>query len=337
MKTLTKIALPVAAFLGASALAQPAFAVVLETKWRAGETLNYDVSMNGDATVQTDAPGFPLAGVPVRINMQGDGQLAMKVRSVDTNGTGTVVPQLAPFAVKAEAFGQKFEANLTRDKTEVLWNGRTAFNGPTAPPVAFKLSRVGKLEGVIPPQSTSATGAATPPATPPKTQANTMNAMILDVVMRALPAFLTNRDLKEGDTWTAEFPLALAQPNKPNDKPDPQLGRFSFKLGPQETVGGRQAYRVAVVGALRYKDLIPANAAQPAPGRLDALAQKVNGNVWFDATLGHIVRAELDVQSGVRGSGPGRANAQTRSQGSFDFTGTVQMQLKTVSQAGDQQ
>jgi hypothetical protein len=106
----------------------------------------------------------------------------------------------------------------------------------------------------------------------------------------------------------------------------------------EETVVGRTAQRVSVSGTLSLSG-DKANAVLGTDGdssrRLTGMKQSVMGDVWFDATAGYIVKANLrlNTQSSAAGT------AQPKNQGdkprkwtsTQDFEGTVQLLLNKVA------
>ncbi len=346
--------------LGASSfgLAQTAHAVVLKQKWQAGQTLVYNVDLDGTANVQmpSDMPN-PLAGVPLEVQMRGKGIANLNTLKVDEVGTGTVAVSVPKWNLDAQALGQKANWTLQDGKSQFTLNGRRLAFGPDPkkqlpplPPV--RIAANGQFKGIEKLDDAAKKGDAAKVGDAAQTAddapvspaaAIDKGALATAAIMRALPALWPARDVKVGDTWQAnvDFP-ALARPAQ-NGQPAKPLGAFNLKLEAQEVVNGQTLQRVSIKGDIDLdgKTLermapsatstskTPANRATAArvQPKLDHATQTVDGQIWLDAAKGQVAKAAL-----ILG---GRAQAQTpKSDGTpgapawLDFTGTLNMNLQ---------
>jgi hypothetical protein len=121
------------------------------------------------------------------------------------------------------------------------------------------------------------------------------------------------------------------------------LGKFDMTLRGEEVIEGRKTHRVAVQGVLALDEQ---NAALLSEGvaertnngalrgqRLVNASQTVDGDIWFDASAGQIVRAVLKLKAKAKNQGTTRArnNAQPRTWNSAQkFAGTLEMKLRAV-------
>lgn len=333
--------------LGASSfgLARTAHAVVLKQKWQAGKTLVYNVDLDGTANLQmpSDAPSV-LAGVPLEVQLRGKGIANFNTLKVDELGTGTVAVTVPQWNMDAQTLGQKANFSLRDGQTQFTLNGKRIAIGPNsqkplpAPP-SLKIAANGQFKGIEQLDQAGKAKTAPPNDAPVSPEAALdKGALAAAAFLRAFPALWPARDLKVGDTWSAnvDFP-ALARPAQ-NGQPSKPLGVFNLKLEGQDVIGGQTLQRVSIKGDIdvdgkTIDKLAPPTAtavatskAKPQP-RLDHATQTVDGQIWFDANAGQVAKSEL-----VLG---GRAQAQTpKPDGTsgapawIDFTGTLNMNLQ---------
>ena len=142
---------------------RPASAVTIEQKWRAGEKLNYDVSIDGTLSLDTDASApFVWAGLPIDVDVTGDGGLSLETRSVNAAGAGLVAVRLPQLNMVGSVFEQKAEMNVEAGKTTFKFNGKPA--GPRGldtnflvdPNYALQIGGNGHIQRIIPLQDQTA-------------------------------------------------------------------------------------------------------------------------------------------------------------------------------------
>lgn len=188
---------------------------------------------------------------------------------------------------------------------------------------------------------------------------------------RAIPTLWPTTPVKAGDTWKSEVSIPLpdpatlgqvAQGEAPKLVPQ-QLGQFNFVLRGMEDVAGQRVARVSMKGGLELDnklsraiaDMAKAEGAQMAPEaakraeaavkaaeakrkgafdtQLDKATQSIEGDLWVDPATGHVVRAELALETQTSAhevARPGMTPPNNAKPGDsfFDFSGTLQMQLK---------
>ena len=188
---------------------------------------------------------------------------------------------------------------------------------------------------------------------------------------RAIPTLWPTTPVRAGDTWKSEVSIPLpdpatigqvAQGEAPKLVPQ-QLGQFDFVLRGMEDVAGQRVARVGMKGALQLDnktsraiaDVAKSEGAQMAPEaarraeaavkaaearrkgafdtELDKATQSIEGDLWVDPASGHVVRAELTLETQtsaheVARPGVKAPNNAKPGESFFDFSGTLQMQLK---------
>jgi len=185
------------------------------------------------------------------------------------------------------------------------------------------------------------------------------------MLWRAIPTLWPTMPVKAGDTWKSEISIPLPDPATldaatPTLVPQ-QLGRFDFVLRGMEEIAGKKVARIGIKGGLELDNKLSrgiaavaksegAKVAPEAARRAEAAAkaadarrkgdfdtqlskatQKIEGDLWVDPATGHIVRAELSLDtqtSATEVPRPGFTPRAKPGDSFFDFTGTLQMQLK---------
>ena len=238
------------------------------------------------------------------------------------------------------------------------------------PPITVNISKLGHIDSLalvkppgsaaapIPADPTPATpGPATPgPATPrPATPANPGEAQehpaakiakfINLWLTSSLPSLWPDRDVQPGDTWTAEIrpPLgsALSHGALARLAPFLTLGAFKFQYQGDELQEGHKVAHVTMNGQVEVDGLLAAllsdEIAKTGAGamvkgmRLTDAKQTVDGDLWFDADAGQLVKAILNLHSHAGGTLPKAPDAPATiglpKPSTLDFDGIVQIQL----------
>lgn len=319
--------------LGALAPLLPAHAVVLEQKWQAGQSLSYQTALRGTANVQAPATApFIFAGVPLEVEVSGEGLTQLQTLAVDEAGVGTVVVRVPKFDLSAQTLGQQGHVTLQDEKSRISLNGKTLNIGdgtnPLAQPkVAIRVSREGKLVGFknLEPKTVAKTAPqADKPVAP--AQAIDQTAMLLAAITRALPTLWPGHDVNVGDTWKANVTFPTPSPTQPKTSVPTEFGAWDLTYKGSETVAGKELQRIGVVGKLAVDsnqfDTPDQKSVVKPRGKA---SQNVSGDFWVDADAGQIVRADLVL--GARAEGGKTKDDQTWA----DFTGTLQLKLKDAA------
>ncbi len=343
--------------LAAGVLATAAFssaqAVELQQKWQAGQSLNYDLALNGTTNVKVpaDVPIF-FAGVPLEIELSGKGVARLNTLEVNPKGEGTIFVEVPKFDLNGRAFGQKALVELRDGEARVLINGKqieTPKPDPknTPPKYGLIIGKDGRVKGVKELNKDGKLLAATAKNAAPKLQvadnadetpipagqAIDRGAFISSMVMQALPMLWPQRDVQPGETWktTLPFPAAIARNADVAQKAAP-LSEWTMTLKGQEVVDGVSLWRVGIVGGLQVEgaDLAapktPKKGEKPVPA-LDNISQRVNGDLWFDAAKGQVVRGDMVIDA--RGQSYTINDKGRNSDPAWaDFTGTFGMRLR---------
>ncbi len=184
------------------------------------------------------------------------------------------------------------------------------------------------------------------------------------MIWRAVPTLWPVTPVKTGDTWKQDVTIPLPDPaNAANPKAlvPQQLGHFDFVMRGLEEINGQRAAHVSVKGGLQIDnklshaiaDAARAEGAQVAPAaarqaeaaaksaatknksdfetQLSKATQSIDGDLWVDPATGHLMRAELNLETQTTVKDVPREGVTTRAKAGdsfFDFTGTLQLQLK---------
>lgn len=357
----------------AALASRPAQATVLEQKWVAGQQLSYDLKMDGTLSMMSDAATpLPVAGVPLEIKVNGAGLVSLDTRAVAADGTGLVAVLVPRLQLNGETWGQKILFDIKDGTAQFSFNGQKgAGKGMDAraliePTVALQISRLGRLQGVVPLPSKADAGGAQPNGAPKDKTGGAMpnpGTLLPAALLQALPQLWPGRDIKVGEKWTVEPQLPIPAQAQPagaapggNAAVDAakftlvSLGKIDMTLLREEQIEGRPMQRIGVRGTLGLdKD----NAARLTRGagnapdgndrsgsqQLTNARQIVDGDIWFDAALGQITRVSLKLhgQFAQAGVAPPKNPAKDKAKAwkaAQEFEGTLQMQLRPVLQAG---
>lgn len=320
----------------------------------AGIPLDVEVKMSGAAALEAlSVDEMGTARVVPRLN-------ALKLRAESFG-------QRADLSLEDEKFSFAFNGQQMGRGRANERNGAFLTN----PPFALEISERGRITGAVPrdaqgnikepeapasPAAPAANGAAANRATPGLDWARLAQSMI----WRAIPTLWPTAAVKPGETWTSEVSVPLPDAAAPNGLAPAELGRFNFTLRGLEEVAGKRVARVSIKGGVSVDDktaraigeLAKQEGGQVAPEaarqvesaranqakksdyeqKLSKASQSVEGDLWVDPESGHVVRAELslDTQSASQDvPREGVANPRGKPGDSFfDFSGTLQMQLK---------
>ncbi|PQV64499.1 hypothetical protein B1R32_105182 [Abditibacterium utsteinense] len=316
------------AALSPLAISTPAHAVVLEQKWAPGQNLSYQTALNGTMNMQAPAgANFPLAGVPLEVEISGNGLTQLQVMSVDTNGVAAVVMRVPKFDLQGQTLGQKGRLVLQDGTSRVTLNGKAIKVGDGTNPLnnsnaALRISRQGRFVGMQDLRAKTAPATKNEEETVDPAQAIDRGTLLMTSLMRSLPTLWPGRDVQVGETWKSEISIPVPSPTDSKTLVPTQFGAYDWTLKGTEIVGGKELQRVGVVGKVNVdsKQFRPANPKTPG----GVAQQSVSGDVWLDAAAGQIQRADLVLGARVEGGqGP-------KSQGFADFTGTLQLDLNNA-------
>jgi hypothetical protein len=324
-------------------------AVTLKENWQAGQQLVYDTNIDGDLNLQVPASVHSvIAGMPLEISLRGVGKTTLNTLKVSDFGDGTVQAKIDPLNLEAETFGQKAIIKVTNGTAVATLNGAPQnmpfldWNLITNPPMALTLSpqmKVTGFESANQATSTTSTDSAAPTG---------IMAMIQNLIVQSLPAALPAKSLNVGDQWTSDIqfktsPAANATTIK--------LGSFQFELKDPQTMEGRSLQHITVHGDIdlpsdQSKILKAGFGSSDADTNDDAsadnsnmiasmlanhlfsLGQTVDGDLYFDATAGQFIQADLNVDSEMQ-TLPDTDEPSTPD-GFLNFSGTVRFKLSQV-------
>ncbi len=343
-KSVMSATLFVAGTLSLNAM-RPAHAVVLEQKFQAGQSANYDVTLGGTVNLNaSDQTPVPWAGMPLAVPVSGSGQVAFDTLTTNSNGGATVRTRVPVANLTGSAFGMNAVINENNGVGTFSLNGSPPKTFPLPflvdPKYAVNLSRLGRIQGVImiPSSATAKSAVSSTRNAPQIVKVAGGGAGMMQKWLDAMPDVWPNRDLQAGDTWSVNSKIPVA--NAPGGMLD--LGSTNFKLIGQETVGGVTLQHITLNGTYVIDAAKAAilNAAKPkrdaSKGTMQIVSDSktLSGDLWFDANAGRIARAALKISATSTLSGltkpdaQGATHAWNSTQG---FDGTFGMQLNSVS------
>lgn len=333
---------------------KPARADVLEQKWEVGQQLSYDLKMDGTLRFQAPADVPMIGGLPLELLLNGDGQSTLDTRAIDEFGVAVVVPRLERLQLKFNEtnFDQKGVLGLRDGRANLSLNGQNV--GPNMdwskianPDYGLRITKSLRVLGAQPLADKVESEAAAAPEEDEKPASKSplpfnFPAMMQAMITRVIPPLLPTKDVAIGDTWTANIEAPVLPGAAATAVKKAPLGKFDFKALAEEEVAGRKTWRISVDGVLKVTDL-STQAATDALRKSDkgknarlpkllSLTQKMKGDVWFDAAEGQIVRVDMNVDA----TAAGREAEGKDADGDMTYNGTVQMDLRKVSFAGNQ-
>ncbi len=332
---------------------------VLEQKWQAGQQLAYDFTTDGTLrfTLPADAviAGFPVGGLPLEMQVKGNGQNAFVAHEVDEFGTAVVVPRLERFQLNFQetTFNQGGTMSIKDGRGNVRINNQNV--GPADmdlsrfinPDYGIRFTKSLRPTGFQPLQKPAQDQQPAPQAQPSNSVLPAgLPAVIQGIVTSMIPPFLPLDDVNVGDTWSADIswpamPGVIAPGSLPQEGP----GKFNFQAVAQEELQGRKTWKIAVDGEVKISDLAtkPANAAiqqrATAAGQqlpfaipnLVSVTQKVKGDIWFDPAAGHAVKFDLRLNTNAES----RIALGKAADGKLQFNGKVLAELRKTTFASE--
>lgn len=328
---------------------------VLEQKWKAGQQLAYDFTTDGTLrfTLPGDAVigGFPVGGLPLEMQIKGNGQNALDTHEVDEFGTAVVVPRLERFQMNFQetTFNQNGSLKINDGRANILVNNQNVGPGDMDlsrilnPGYGVRLTKNLRPTGFQALQKPQPEAQPAPPAATGKSPLPAgLPAVIQGIITSMIPPFLPLDDVNVGDNWSAEISWpAMPGVIAPNSLPQEKPGKFNFQAVAQEEWQGRKVWRIAVEGEVKVSDLATKPAAAAIEQRANAagqqlpfavpnlvsVTQKVKGDIWFDAEAGHAVKADLRLNTNAESRiAPGKA-----ADGKLQFNGKVLAELRKTS------
>jgi len=324
-------------------------AVTLKESWQAGQQLVYDTNIDGDLNLQVPASvQSMIAGMPLEISLRGVGKTTLNTLKVSDFGDGTVQAKINPLNLEAETFGQKAIIKVNNGTAVATLNGAAQemplldWNLITNPPMALIFSPQMKVTGFS--SADQANSATSTDSVAP----TGMMAMIQNLILQSLPAVLPTKSLNVGDQWTSDVQFKTSPaPNATAIK----LGSFQFELKDPQTMEGRSLQHITVHGDIdlsseQSKGLTAGFGSSDADTSDDAtannpkiftsmlanhlfsLGQTVDGDLYFDATAGQFIQADLNVDSAMQTLPDTTEPSQP--DGFMNFSGTVRFKLSQV-------
>jgi len=341
MKSPIFVAAGLVCVLGASNNA--AHAVVLEQKWQTGKILTYDTNLSGSVNVKIPASiPSPIAGIPLDVDIDGQGKMQLETLRVDEAGTGTVAFKFPDFTLDAkdQTFGIPAKFTLSGGKTNVTIAGKPqewgkGWGANAVPTSAVKIGKNGHIKGFEPIQANApAANGATPQAPNAIGAATIQPSMMAALISQALPALLPDKEVQKGDQWKSDVKFAaVARTNEQTGEVLP-LGSFDMILKGEENVAGKSLWRIGVKGKVdvdgekvnALSKQAPQTRGNAAVPQLESATQTVEGDIWFDAQAGQIYNAELILGSNTSTFLPAKPGKKSEPSW-LDFTGTLTMKL----------
>ena len=343
-----------AAGVFATAAFSSAQAVELQQKWQTGQTLNYDLALNGTANIKIPAEAkIIIAGVPLEVELSGAGTARLNTLEVNSQGDGTIFVEVPKFDLNGRAFGQKALIELRDGQPRISINGQP-IDMPKPDPnktpnkaYGLIIGKDGRVKSV---KELDKNGKLLTATTKPSAIGRTIadgeipvapaaaidkGAFISSLIFEALPTLWPQHDVQPGDTWKTTLPLpaAFARDAATAQGAAP-LSEWTMTLKGEEVVDGVSLWRVGVVGGIQVdgqtlaKPTLPKKGENPVP-TLENLSQHVDGDLWIDNAKGQVVRGDIVID--MRGQGSTVDEKGRNSDPAWgDFTGTLGMRLRDV-------
>ena len=333
------------AALAAGSYASAARATVFENKWVAGQRLSYDMTLSDSRISMAGSRNSPMLpmGIPLTIDLTGKGAIDLDTQSVADDGTGIVAMRVPNLQIDGSVMTFNVTIKMKDGKGQFLMNGKSMgdaagfdVSAMTSPPVALKIGKGGDVLGFVP-----LAGAAKVPAKTDKKSPFPIDfqSIMQSAMGNVMPQLWPARDLKDGESWSVEPTVAL--PGKDAAK----LGTVNLKLVGAEKIDGRDVQHVTVQGELNINKEMAAEMAKARPaalaaanaGNIDRVKQVINGDIWFDAAAGQMVRAVMKLHLQSEGSGTAKsridddAAAPKPWTSTQEFEGTMRLNLRSVS------
>lgn len=335
--------------------ATQARAEVLEQKWVAGQQLAYDFNLNGTMRFTAPAQIPMIGGLPLEMQIIGDGQNTFDTREVDDFGSALVVPRLERmhFKFNETTFNQNGSVGVRDGRANFLLNGQNMggtnmdVSRITDPDYALRFTKNLRVTGAVPLRKEATPEPATADKKP---ETNTLPidvpAAMQAMIVRAIPPLLPLQDVSIGDTWNANVEWPTAPGVAPGVAPRPPAGQFTFKALAVEEVAGRSTWRIAVDGTMKASEVSTRSADEALEKRRQegqnvlpfklpnflSIAQKMKGDIWFDPAAGQIVKMDARIET----TSEGRNVTGKDTDGVMNFNGRLKMDLRKISFAGGQ-
>jgi hypothetical protein len=323
--------------------------------------LSYDVAFNGTVSLQAPAGGTSfLSGLPIDANLNSKGQATLETLRVTDTGSGVMAVRVNSMNTRATALGQVIELAYRDGAGSLRMNGQPMAQAGGLnwkklqnPLVGWQISKRGRFESLVPLGAGEAEDPEKPASDKPMSLPLPINigALIQSLIAQTMPSLWPDREVNAGDKWTSELRFPTLQRSGAAEQAP--LGKVDLTLKGEEQVAGRTVQRVGLDGTIEISEQQAAalaklpTAVTPAPGEkspsstgpakatehLSSGRQKIKGDLWFDAAAGQMVRGELELQGHGESRPKGAKSAEDN--GFMDIAGTLQLNLRKVSYAGD--
>jgi hypothetical protein len=278
--------------------------VTFAQQWTAGQKWNYDVKLIGKIGLRLpENAGVPIAGMELKdIAYQSSARLTLDVLEADANGVGTIAFRTDHLVLTAESGPGALEIE---NGEAAFYYGETMFGQPQKLPLddfknprdALRLDPRGHLEGLSPISNDAA-----PQATPDATLPFDLTAMTHMFDPRTLPALWPDHAVAPGDTWSSEVLLPIKTGDADTDAKLASAGILQFSyVGSETDLLKRAVHKIHVTGTIKISEeqaaLLAAQLGDKREGKTLDSFQKVDGDLWFDAAVGQVRRADVKLQT----------------------------------------
>lgn len=333
-RTRWKIGAVLGGALVCAVAAGQARAEILEQNWQPNQKLTYNMAMTGTMRF-TAPPEVPMVGgLPLELQLRGDGRSTLEAREVDEFGTALVVPRVDQLNVRFNetTFSQNGSIGFQNGKMNVMLNGQNV-SIPTMdwsmlmnPTHGLRFTRNLRMTGVQ--KLGGALTAEHAPQAPSKTPLPAeLPTLLQGMIVQSIPPLLPVQDVNIGDSWKAPVKLPVLPGSTAPAMQDQTLGEFEFTAVSEERIQNRRVWKIAVDGSVKALDLplkIADDVLKEQRSKIDkeipfklpqllSMAQKTKGHIWFDLDAGQIVKTELNIMT----------QAQARATGGKDAPGVM--------------
>ena len=287
--------------------------VTLRFQFTPGDTRSYDLNVTGGG--QVVIAGTPMGDMTVPLDMVVNGAFDLITREVDLEGNGHLGLKLGAFAMEITAMGQTQHMVMDLEKGKFTVEGKDVTPpgagpgaAPGAPPGLPPGEALDKLVFVMSPRGAPVDLQGMEEFAAAMRQGNPMG-MMQPAMMPNVKAMLKDYappfpegPVKPGDTWEQSFKVPMP------GQAEPMALTVHYTLEDLGNIGDHQVARIGLAGDWEMKDLPmpPPAAGQPAPGKIDLMTMKTEGQIYFDVTAGamHSARLALTLEMEMTAAAP---------------------------------
>lgn len=255
-------------------------AVTLEYKFTPGQSLNYEVTMEGTATT-----GMPAGMPPMQMGLRGTLDYLQRTEKVFSDGSAQIEISCPRMAMNVNMPGQAISMTWKNGNLSVSVNGQPesaeGMDFSSLPflgvPLRVRMDKLGKVTGML--------------------DLDALQGMLgnLDVseMLKAGQNQLPGHPVSIGDTWTVDTRVPVPGTSQA------LTSRTTYTLLGIERMGGEQVAKMKMAASTQAAGLkmnLPGAGGAPQGMSMEELSQQAQGTVWFSVDRGQMLRSELTLR-----------------------------------------